>query len=246
MPPLPFHTPGKKLRYNSSMPEFASVALAIGGGFLPALLWLWFWLREDRAHPEPRQLILLAFIAGMFTVALVIPIQKGVGALVVGTTLTFILWSFIEEVVKFIVAAVAILWRRDVDEPVDMVIYMVVIALGFAAAENVLFLVSPLAGDGLVAGLLTGNMRFIGATLLHVLSSAVVGVCMGLAFYKPKRTRRLAALTGVILAAALHSAFNFLILNTPSAHIFRTFALVWLGILVLLAVIEIIKRMHRR
>lgn len=226
------------------MPEFGSIALAIGGGFLPALLWLWFWLREDRAHPEPKQLILLAFIAGMLTVALVIPIQKGAGALVVGTTITFILWSFIEEIVKFLVAAVTILWRRDVDEPIDMVVYMVVIALGFAAAENVLFLISP-CRRWTLANILTGNMRFVGATLLHVLSSAVVGVALALTFYKPRRTRRIAAVAGVILAATLHSAFNFLILNTPSNHIFRTFALVWLGILVLLAVIEIVKRIHR-
>ena len=26
---------------------------AIAGGFIPSLLWLWFWLKED-SNPEPR------------------------------------------------------------------------------------------------------------------------------------------------------------------------------------------------
>ncbi|MBP9669134.1 MAG: PrsW family intramembrane metalloprotease [Candidatus Pacebacteria bacterium] len=228
------------------MSEFGSIAIAMGGGFLPALLWVWFWLREDRAHPEPRQLIALAFLVGMIAVAVVIPIQKTVATFIVGTTLTFMVWSFIEEVVKTALAGIVLLWRRDVDEPVDMVIYMVLVALGFAAAENALFLVSPLAGDGVVANLMTGNLRFIGATLLHTLSSAAVGVCLALSFYKPKRVRRVAAVLGVILAASLHSLFNFLILNTPSEQIFRTFALVWVGVLALLGAIEIVKRMHHR
>jgi len=40
------------------------VFFAFVGGLLPALLWLWFWLRED-LHPEPRRILLLTFTAGM-------------------------------------------------------------------------------------------------------------------------------------------------------------------------------------
>ncbi len=227
------------------MPELGTITLATLGGVLPVLLWLWFWLREDRAHPEPRHLIALAFLAGMLTVAVVIPIQKGIATLIVGTTLTFTIWSFIEEIAKYILASLTVLWRRDVDEPVDMVLYMIVVALGFSAAENALFLLSPLGGEGLVETVLTGNLRFIGATLLHVVSSAVVGLALALVFYKPRRIRRIAAVCGVILAGILHSLFNFLILNTPSEHLFRTFALVWIGVVGILALIEVVKRIHR-
>lgn len=236
-----------RMGYTMPMPELGPVATAILGGFLPALLWLWFWLMEDRRHPEPKHLIALAFFAGMLTVAVVIPIQKAVALVTVaGTTLTFVAWSFIEEAAKFLFARVTVLKRREADEPLDMVIYMVVVALGFAAAENALFLLSPLAGDGVIAHLLTGNLRFVGATLLHLLSSAALGLVMAFAFYKPKRARRWAAFFGVILAGLLHSLFNFLILNAPSEHLFRTFALVWIGVIGILAGIEVVKRMHRR
>ena len=136
------------------------------------------------------------------------------------------------------------LHRRNDDEPIDSVIYMVTVALGFAAAENTLFLLSPLSGDSLIQTIQTGDLRFVGATLLHVLSSAVIGVALGVSFYKKPRIRRWYVLAGVILAALLHSTFNFLILNTPENQLLRVFGFVWLGLIVLLAMLEYIKRNH--
>lgn len=226
------------------MTELTPILGALAGGVFPALAWLWFWLREDRAHPEPRKLIALAFFAGMVTVAVVIPIQKYVASFLVGQTLIFTVWSAIEEILKYAAARLTVLWRRDDDEPIDPVIYMVTVALGFAALENALFLLSPLAGDTAVQTLLTGNLRFVGATLLHVLSSAVIGVALALSFYKSAAAKRAYALGGVILAIALHGSFNFLILNTAEEHLLRTFGLVWVGLVALLAVLEYVKRIH--
>src|SRR3990167_1425863 len=226
------------------MSELTPILGALAGGLFPALAWLWFWRREDAPHPEPRRLIALAFFAGMVAVALVIPIQKFVAPFLVSQTLIFTAWSAIEEVMKFLVAKVTVLRRREDDEPIDPVIYMVTVALGFAAVENTLFLISPLAGDTVLQTILTGNLRFVGATLLHVLSSAVIGVALGLSFYKSRAAKRWYALAGVILASLLPSAFNFLILNTPEEHLLRTFGLVWIGLIVLLAVLEYIKRIH--
>lgn len=232
------------------------VLAAAMGGVLPALAWLWFWRREDSAHPEPRRLIALAFFAGMVSVAVVIPLERFVqpylnsitllGGIVTGQTLVFTAWSFIEEVMKYCAARITVLKRREDDEPIDPVIYMVTVALGFAAAENTLFLLSPLGGDSLVQTFITGNLRFIGATLLHVLSSAVIGVAIALSFYRIRRIKRKYVFTGVILAGVLHSAFNFLILNAAEETLFRTFSFVWLGVIALLAILEYIKRIHPR
>ncbi|MSU74115.1 PrsW family intramembrane metalloprotease, partial [Candidatus Kaiserbacteria bacterium] len=160
------------------------------------------------------------------------------------TTLTFIIWSGMEEIIKYVMAKLTVLRRREDDEPIDPVIYMVTVALGFAAAENTLFLLSPLSGDSLLQTVLTGNLRFVGATLLHVLSSAVIGAAIGISFYKSRSKKRLYTFAGVILAILLHSTFNFLILNTPEEHLLRTFGFVWIGLIALLAVLEYIKRIH--
>ena len=226
------------------MGEYIPILGAVAGGLFPALAWLWFWLREDSEHPEPRRLIALAFLAGMATVAVVIPIQKFVAGFLTTTTVIFAAWSVIEEVTKYLAARITVLKRREDDEPIDPVIYMVTVALGFAAVENALFLMSPLAGDTLMDSVMTGNLRFIGATLLHVLSSAVVGLAIGLSFYKGERVRLHYAWIGVILASLLHSGFNFLILSVSEEHLLRTFSLVWLGLVALLAVLEYVKRIH--
>ena len=47
--------------------------VALVGGLLPAFLWLFFWLREDKEHPEPKGLLFFTFLAGMSTVILVLP-----------------------------------------------------------------------------------------------------------------------------------------------------------------------------
>jgi RsiW-degrading membrane proteinase PrsW (M82 family) len=219
---------------------------ALAGGILPALAWLWFWRREDSAHPEPRRLIALAFLAGMTAVAVVIPLEKYAATFMASSLATVTAWPAIEEIVKYLAAYFTVLRRREDDEPIDPVIYMVAVALGFAAAENALFLLSPISGDTIVQTVITGNLRFVGATLLHVLSSAVIGVAIGLSFYQSRTVKLLCATAGVILACVLHATFNFLILNTPEESLLQTFGYVWIGVIVLFAVLEYIKRIHPR
>lgn len=226
------------------MNDFLQLGAAMLGGLLPALAWLWFWLREDSKHPEPRRLIALAFLAGMVAVGIVIPLEQFVAAQIGMGTTTFTIWSIIEECTKFALAYITVLRLRDNDEPIDAVIYMVVVALGFAAAENTLFLLSPLAGGSALQEIMTGNLRFIGATLLHVLSSSAIGVFLGLSFYYSRTIKIEFGLIGLTVACTLHALFNYYILNTPENAIFRVFGFVWLGIIALLAVVEYIKRLH--
>lgn len=234
------------MAYNKGMSDISYIIAATAGGVLPTLAWLWFWLREDSSHPEPHRLITLAFIVGMATVAIVIPIENYIATFISNQTILFSLWSGIEELSKYLVALAAVLWRHEDDEPIDVVIYMIVVALGFAAAENTLFLLSPLAGHTVIQTIITGNLRFVGATLLHVLSSAVVGVILALSFYNSRIDKFYHAVTGVILASLLHASFNFFILNEPEGNVLRTFGFVWLGVIALLAVLEFVKRIHRK
>lgn len=228
------------------MSGLESYAIAIAGGIFPALAWLWFWLKEDSRNPEPRRLIALAFITGMLTVMIVIPIQKFVAGYLVTQTAIFAAWSTIEEFVKYLMAWVMVLHRRENDEPVDAVIYMVAVALGFAGLENALFLLSPLAGETVMQTVMTGNLRFIGATLLHVFSSAIVGIFLAFSFYRSRLMKEWYAACGVILASLLHIGFNFLILNTADEHLLRAFAGVWVGVIAVLFALEFVKRIKPR
>ncbi len=224
-----------------------SILIAAAGGTIPALVWLWFWLREDRLHPEPRLMLLAAFLAGMIAVPLVIPFETAAYALVGGgSTLVFFLWAIIEELAKFGVAYLIVLRRPAVDEPIDTVIYMITTALGFAAVENAMFLLSPLASGNIGATLITGDLRAIGATLLHVISSAAIGICLAFSFYRDGRLKKRFAALGVILAIMLHTVFNlFIIGEGNSNNTWYVFLSVWISIVVVLIVLEKIKTITR-
>ena len=45
-----------------------TIFFSLIGGILPALFWLYFWLKEDKLKPEPRSLIMLSFFGGMIAV----------------------------------------------------------------------------------------------------------------------------------------------------------------------------------
>ncbi len=224
--------------------EATHFAIAFTCGLIPALFWLWFWLREDNEHPEPYLLIAITFIAGMAVVPLALPLQKYAMGLYHGDNLIYV-WVIIEEVLKYGVALSIILWNRAVDEPIDMIIYMITIALGFACLENTLFLLNPLATGDYVNSALTGSFRFLGATLLHVLASGTVGVMMAFSFHKDSLTRMFAGLLGLCLAVVLHALFNFFIMDASGETILGVFLFVWFGIIVLFLLFEKIKQVER-
>lgn len=218
-----------------------TIFFAFLGGLLPALLWLYFWLKEDARCPEPRHLILLAFIAGMIAVPAVLPFQKLALAHFgfIGTEAIFA-WAAIEEIMKFALVGLLILWRKEVNEPIDAMMYMVTAALGFAALENTLFLLSPLADGNLIDSFITGNLRFLGATLLHVLASAVIGFALAASFYMHKRLHILYGVIGLILAIVLHAIFNLLIISSEQ-YTLTAFFFVWIGIVILFVLFEVAK-----
>lgn len=223
-----------------------TLGYAFLGGLLPSFVWLYFLLKEDARCPEPRRLIALAFLAGIAGVPLaLLPEQYAVAHLSDGVPI-LMAWAFIEEGVKYLMAAVFILWRSAVDERPDYIMYMITVALGFAAAENMLFLFKPIANGNVAAGFFTGNIRFLGSTLLHVLASAALGFALAFSRgYRPT-LRILSSACGLILAVALHVAFNMLIMNGSSSIELAAFFLVWTAAVVFFAAFEVLKYFQYR
>ncbi|MBL4644455.1 MAG: PrsW family intramembrane metalloprotease [Candidatus Pacebacteria bacterium] len=225
--------------------DFSVVVYAALGGIVPPIIWVWFWIKEDAKHPEPKQLIVAAFLIGMVSVAAVIPFEHLASVFLSGTAMV-IAWAAIEEVMKFALAYFTVLSHKADDEPIDPLIYMITVALGFAAAENALFLVSPMANIDFIETVITGNFRFQGATLLHVLASSSVGLMMGLSFYKRKMVKFWYIILGLVLAIILHAAFNFFILKSSGGGMLRVFAFVWVGLILLLIAFERVKKIRHQ
>lgn len=216
----------------------------IAMAFLPPVLWLLFYLREDR-HPEPKRLLLLAFIGGMASAVVAVVGElalighEGLISLNQGilgnTIITFLIIGVIEEYVKYIAVKLLILGKHDFDEPVDAMIYMMTAALGFAALENALFILPVIHQDVLVGLGITAN-RFLGANLLHALSSGIVGFFLARAWFLPQR-RHFVAL-GILIAAMLHALFNSLILIKDGVTQGTLYLVLLLGIMAVMVFID--------
>ena len=125
-----------------------------------------------------------------------------------------------------------------------MVIYMIAIALGFAALENTLFILNPLAVGDYINTALTGSFRFLGSSLLHVLASGTVGVFLALSYYKSNVMKLAFGMIGLCIAIVLHALFNFFIMEASGETILAVFLFVWIGIIILFLLFEKIKQIE--
>jgi RsiW-degrading membrane proteinase PrsW (M82 family) len=219
------------------------LGLALLSGLVPALVWLWFWLKEDDENPEPIGLLTLTFIVGMISVVVVIPLQQIAQSFIYNQDTLVVVWAFLEEFIKYAVVALIALKTSKADEPIDFVIYMVTGALGFAAFENALFLLEPIYFKDAIVSLITGNLRFLGATLLHAVSSGIVGIALGLSFYKNWEHKRGHVIFGLLGATLLHSVFNFLIMGDGGENSLRVFAFLWIISVIISMMFERLRRL---
>lgn len=198
--------------------------------FFPAIVWLIFYLHED-LHPEPKRLIALTFFMGAAFAFLALIAEKiidcnakriawnidclsesGSGVnLVTIAPLFLIAFALIEELCKFLAAYFTVNKNPAFDEPVDAMIYTIVAALGFATVENFGALHGQATQTALLSDIfsLTAS-RFVGATLLHTLSSAVLGYYWAISIREFGAKRFI--IVGIALATALHAFFNYLII----------------------------------
>ena len=220
------------------------LGLAFIGGIIPSLLWLWFWLQEDKKKPEPKGLLTIIFIVGMIGVICVLPIQKFIQTHIGSPEGQLVLWASAEEIIKYL-AVLFVLFRTSyIDEPIDWPIYLITAALGFAAFENTLFLIKPLEMGQNTVGLLTGQFRFLGSTLLHTVSSGILGIALGISLRTEGLKRYWHIFVGFILAIALHSVFNFFIIRSSGNDYLKVFGFLWVVTVIIMLLFEKVRRMN--
>ena len=189
-------------------------------GFVPSLIWLAFYLRKD-SNPEPNSMIRKIFFWGMLAtipaIVLELALRSLFDALPLSANLTLLLYIFfgvalVEEVMKFLVVRFGVYGNKALDEPLDLMLYMIIAALGFAAFENILLLF----GLGLyspVSNILALTLvRLLGATFLHALASGMFGYFLARSFFHPAKKIWYWGV-GLFLATLLHGLFNFYILE---------------------------------
>lgn len=196
-------------------------------GLLPGFVWLFFYLQEDRENPEPKWLLALVFAGGFFVTVPTVILESFSRDFLRSfgfsdfSAASFATLAFIEEAAKLLIAYLIIRRSREFDEPIDAMVYIVTAAMGFATAENIAVnsgLISGLGAKDLAAtSLIVGNLldvatrRFVGATLLHSLSSGIIGYHWALGIIRKKMFAFIAS--GLVMGTLLHAIFNYLIIR---------------------------------
>jgi len=181
-------------------------------GFLPSILWLFFYLRKD-AHPESNRMILKIFFFGMLAAFFAIFLEKGFQLITSHPFLViFFGGALIEEYLKYLVVKFGVFNNSEMDEPPDLLLYMIISSLGFAALENILVLSNyhPILTP--VKALEVMGWRFISATFLHALCSGTLGYFLALSFFHIRQRKRF-FLVGLGTVAALHGLYNWSIMK---------------------------------
>ena len=178
---------------------------------LVALLWLKWFRKKDKYEKEPERLVSLAFFAGVLATVPSVLLEsflrlhkQDVTVPLQNIFLSFLWVGMVEEFFKYLAVRLTVYRSKEFNEVMDGMVYMVSAALGFAATENV--------GYMLGFGYAVGFPRAILAYLAHISFSAILGFYMGKSKIEGQKNLIWA---GFALAVSLHCLYNsFLVTGT--------------------------------
>nr|HEX4316425.1 PrsW family intramembrane metalloprotease [Kofleriaceae bacterium] len=197
----------------------ADWSLAIACMLIPiatGLVWLVFVRRFDPARAEPWWLVLATFAFGCLAQRVVGVIELAVwhaseyldhralsmdhraAAFPLSFLACVLVVGIVEEGAKLLATTLA-RRRREFDEPIDGIVYASAAAVGFAAAENIMYFTDYRMSDGITVG------RTLLAMPGHVIWSALWGYAIG---QRLLRRHRLRGLGWFLLAAAVHALWD--------------------------------------
>jgi RsiW-degrading membrane proteinase PrsW (M82 family) len=198
-------------------------------GILPIVLWLVFFLWQDILKPEPLKWLMILFGLGILITPLIwygeglylklLRIDMNASLTLLNIIFVYGGIAVIEELAKFFSAYFILKKNKYFDEAIDAMIYLIVLALGFGLVENILAASQEIVNGSLLLPVFqTMSLRFVGANLLHALSSGIIGFFWALFLLKKKKSNQL--YWGLVLGIALHFFFNLAIIKFGGTAVF--------------------------
>lgn len=187
---------------------------------VPVIFWAAYHYHKDRHLPEPPLNLILCFGLGVFAAGIskllyvgLEPLGLRFDAVALAAEnpmglLAFALLAIgpIEELAKLLPFVLVVLRFKAFDEPLDGLTYASFIGLGYAAAENVLYLeyLTPLETAA----------RGFASPVVHILFASIWAYWITTTWLKQKQIA-VALVAGFVLSALLHGFYDFLVLLHP-------------------------------
>lgn len=199
----------------------AALSLSLFCGFVPMLLFAWFAYWLDRFEREPKLLMVGMFLWGAFVAAgaaYILNSALGLGVYLFtsseeATNLATgsLIAPIVEELLKGLaVILVFLAVRKEFDSTLDGIVYAAIVALGFAATENTLYIYRDgfqTAGWGGLAAMVFVRVILVGWQ--HPFYTAFTGIGLSAARLSPRLgVKVLAPTLGLGLAVFTHSLHN--------------------------------------
>lgn len=188
--------------------DFLLLLLAV----LPGLLISFAVFRVDKYEREPLAPLVLCFVLGAVATVPAVWVERWAFARFDGppyglgqtAVLAFGALALNEELIKFFLLLTLAYPYRYFNEPLDGIVYAVLIAMGFATLENIAY------ADRF--GLSTVLLRSLTAVPAHLAFAIIQGYYVGQAKFDPPRETRL-LLRGLWPAILLHGTYDLLIMQ---------------------------------
>ena len=179
-------------------------------GFAPGVFWVWYLRHQGDLEPEPRHLVVWVFALGCLSTLPILWLRPEFEDWVFSLTEgwdddfvdAFLITAPSEEIVKMLAFLLGIYWHRQLDEPLDGIIYGTAVGLGFASVENVIYIVR---NDEPFLALTRGFT----ATLAHVATSGSLGFFVGLSRFRPLSRAPFLWLTGLAIAVVFLGVYDY-------------------------------------
>jgi RsiW-degrading membrane proteinase PrsW (M82 family) len=198
--------------------DMAQLLWGVSGLLISTGMWGWVLRRYDRLEPEPIKVLLrVGLWGGLMSVIPAIICNSlgshflGLGGFVADSarriTLPLALGSAVfiginEETWKFLATLRLVKRLPEFDEPIDGMIYAMTVALGFAAIENVEYMVR--FGTGVLIA------RSVLSMPIHLACGAIWGYGLARArFISREQKYGKTVLPYLLAAAGVHAAFDF-------------------------------------
>jgi RsiW-degrading membrane proteinase PrsW (M82 family) len=172
------------------------------------VLYIYYRDKHDR---EPLGMLLRSFIAGIISIipAAIIEYKFGIedkNSLMTTAYATFLVIAGAEEVSKYVFMRRIAYHHKAFNEPFDGIVYCVMVSMGFAAAENVMYVFQ--SEDPMN----TAIMRMFTAVPAHFTFAVIMGYYIGLAKYNPIRGLEY-TLKGIFGAMFFHGLYDFCLIQ---------------------------------
>lgn len=178
----------------------------------PAIALLIFIYQKDRYDREPPQLLFKNFYLGVFSTVPVYFVEKFLMSREHSpNTLyqAFVVAGFTEELFKYIIVRNVSYKSSYYDEKLDGIVYSVFVSLGFASAENLLYVLSSSSNF-----LYTGISRAISAVPAHMLFAISMGYYLSLAKFSRNRISSMFySIESLFVPIILHGIYDYILIS---------------------------------